>query len=97
MSGELRYDVQSGVYRGLDGPGGRAAQPEVQRLGQSHVATVRERRDDQPAVEPHVLVAVRELARALPDDHVVSGAVPVEAQLRLPRELARCIAKSKIG
>ncbi len=42
------------------GPGGRAAQAVGERRGERHVAAVRERRDDQAAVEAHVLVAVLE-------------------------------------
>ena len=77
------------VLPGARGAGGRAAEAVVERLRARHVAAVGERRDDEAAVEALVLVAVVELARALADDViVVLVAVPVEAQLRLPRELA---------
>eukprot|EP00968_Pinguiococcus_pyrenoidosus_P001317 scaffold58_cov256-Pinguiococcus_pyrenoidosus.AAC.12 len=68
-------------------PRWRTTELEGQGLREGHVAPVGERRDDEAAVAAHVLVAVLELAGALADQAVVDVAVPVEAQLRLPREL----------
>ena len=56
--------------------------PHSAYLRERHVAAVCERRNDQAAVEAHVLVAVAELPGALANDHVVHLAVPVETQLR---------------
>lgn len=65
-----------------------AAQLHRQRLRQGEIDAVGQRRDDEPSVETHVLVAVPELAGALTDQQFVDLLVPVEAQLALPFELA---------
>lgn len=56
-------------------------------LCEGEVDAVGERGDDEPPVEPHVLVAVGEGAGALPHHQLVRLALPVEAQLALPLEL----------
>eukprot|EP00962_Isochrysis_galbana_P015846 scaffold4536_cov113-Isochrysis_galbana.AAC.12 len=69
---------------GAGGAGGRAAHPQVKRAGESHVALIGERRDDEPHRVAEVLVAVEEARVGLPDDAVVSLLFPVVAELALP-------------
>lgn len=56
-------------------------------LCEGEVDAVGERGDDEPPVEPHVLVAVGEGAGALPHYQFVRLALPVKPQLALPFEL----------
>lgn len=56
-------------------------------LSEGQVNPVGERRDDQPPVQTHVLVAVAEGARALTDVQLVRFPVPVEPQLTFPLKL----------
>lgn len=56
-------------------------------LCEGEVDAVGERGDDEPPVEPHVLVAIGEGAGALPHHQLVRLALPVKPQLALPLEL----------
>lgn len=56
-------------------------------LCECEVDAVGERGDDEPPVEPHVLVAVGEGAGALPHRQLVRLALPVKPQLALPLKL----------
>jgi hypothetical protein len=67
----------------------RIAQVHGQTLRDRQVNAVREWRDHESAIQAHVLIAVAEFAGALADHQLVGVAHPVEAQLRLPLELAR--------
>lgn len=69
------------------GAAGQRAVWVASHLRESQVDAVRERRDDQPPVQTHVLVTVAEGARALPDVQLVRLPVPVEPQLTLPLKL----------
>jgi hypothetical protein len=61
--------------------GGSTTKAVSQGGGESHVAAIRERSDNEAAVDAHELVAVAEVAGALADGHVVNGFVPVKPQL----------------
>ena len=56
-------------------------------LGESQVNPVCERRDDQPPIQAHVLIAVAECARALTDVQLIRFPVPVKPQLTFPFKL----------
>lgn len=70
----------------LRGSGDRKG-PGGSHLRESQVNPVCEGRDDQPPVQAHVLVAIAEGPRALPDVQLVRVPVPVKPQLTLPFEL----------
>lgn len=59
-------------------------------LSKCEIDTVSQGSNDQPAVQPHVLIAVGELSTALPHKQLIRLFNPVESQLTLPFELT-CI------